>query len=102
MGVAMNVQSKPEQDKRVEPSRTLGYFPRFALVILAVLLLLFLGWSLTGGGLVSQQQGIQTPPATDSGEQPGQNPLLENQRPQTGTGGDQPANPSEGQNGGRS
>ncbi|KAB2706826.1 hypothetical protein F9K80_20500 [Brucella intermedia] len=97
MGVAMNMQSKPEQDKRAEPSRTLGYFPRFALVILAVLLLLFLGWSLTGGGSVSQQQGIETPPATDSSDQPDKNPPVENQRPQTGTGGDQPTNPSEGQ-----
>jgi len=95
--MAMNMQSKPEQDKRVEPSRTLGYFPRFALVILAVLLLLFLGWSLIGGGLISQQQGIQTPPATGSGEQPAQTPPFENQRPQTGTGGDQPTNPPDGQ-----
>ncbi|ERM01027.1 hypothetical protein Q644_03615 [Brucella intermedia 229E] len=37
------------------------------------------------------------PPATDSSDQPDKNPPVENQRPQTGTGGDQPTNPPEGQ-----
>jgi len=98
MGMAMNMQSKHDPQKREERTeQRLGYFPRFALVILAVLLLLFLGWSLTGGGLISQQQGIQTPPATGSADQPANNPPVENQRPQTGTGGDQPTNPPEGQ-----
>lgn len=83
--------------RRISP-QALGYFPRFALVILAFLLLLFLGWNLTGGGSVTQNQGIQAPPATSSADQPTVNPPVENNRPQTGTGGDLPANPPADQN----
>lgn len=94
MGVAMNMQSKREQEEQRKASpRALRYFPRFALVILAVLLLLFLGWSLPGGGLVSQKQGIQTPPAMGSTDQPNNEPPVESERPQTDAGGDQPTNP---------
>ena len=90
----MNMQSNREQEEQRKASpRALRYFPRFALVILAVLLLLFLGWSLTGGGSVSQKQGIQTPPATGDADQPNTEPPVENERPQSGTGGGQPSNP---------
>ncbi|OYR17225.1 hypothetical protein CEV32_4064 [Brucella rhizosphaerae] len=96
--MVMNMQSKPERDRRDQSSsRTLGYFSRFALATLAVLLLLFLGWSLTGGGSVSEKQGIQTLPATGSVDQPAIQQPGENERPQTGTGGDQPSNPPEDQ-----
>jgi len=73
MDVAMNKRSEREREEgRKASPRALGYFPPFALVIVAVLLLLLLGWSLTGGGSVSQKK---------------------NDRPQTGTGGDQPVQP---------
>lgn len=94
MGVAMNKRSEREQEERRKASpRALRYFPRFALVIVAVLLLLFLGWSLTGGGSVTQKQGIQEPPTMGSSDQPMTKSPVENERPQTGTGGDQPPNP---------
>ena len=94
----MNTQSKPERDRWDQSSsRTLGYFPRFALVTLAVLLLLVLWWSLTGGESVSEKQGIQTLSATGSVDQPADQQPGENERPQTGTGGDQPSDPPEDQ-----
>ncbi|MBC2887486.1 hypothetical protein H7Q97_19085 [Ochrobactrum sp. CM-21-5] len=94
----MNMQLKRERGNRGEPSsRALGYFPRIALIVLVVLLLLLLGWSLTDGGSVLQKQGIQTPPATGSTEQRSSETPVENARPETGTGGDQQSNPQAGQ-----
>lgn len=94
----MNMHSKRQHENAEEASsQGLSYFPRLVLIILAVLLLVFLGWSLTGGGSISQKQGIQTPPATDTADQPGMTPPLENERPQTGTGGNQSSNPPEEQ-----
>lgn len=88
------MQSKQEQEQQRKASpRALRYFPRFVLATLAVLLLLFLGWSLTGGGSVTQKQGIQTPPATADADQPNTEPPVENDQQQTGTGGDQSVNP---------
>jgi hypothetical protein len=94
MDVAMNKRSEREREEgRKASPRALGYFPPFALVIVAVLLLLLLGWSLTGGGSVSQKQGIQTPSPIGSADQPKTKPPVKNDRPQTGTGGDQPVQP---------
>ncbi len=71
----MNKRSECERGEgRKASARALGYFPRFALVIVAVLLLLLLGWSLAGGGSVMQKQGIQTPPAIGSADQPAHAP----------------------------
>jgi len=89
MDVVMNKRSEHERGERQASPRALRYFPRFVLVIVAVLLLLLLGWSLTGGGSVTQKQGIQTPPAIGSADQKTK-PPVENDRPETGTGGDQP------------
>lgn len=90
----MNKRSEREREEgRNASPRAVGYFPRFALVIVAVLLLLLLGWSLMGGGSVTQKQGIQEPPTMGTSDQLMTQPPIENDRPQSGTGGDQPPNP---------
>ncbi|WP_435656577.1 hypothetical protein [Brucella pituitosa] len=90
----MNKRSEREQEERRKVSpRALRYFPRFALFIVAVLLLFFLGWSLTGGVSLTQKPGIQAPPARGSADHLKTKPPVENDRPQTGMGGDHPANP---------
>ncbi|WP_343315585.1 hypothetical protein AAIB41_12330 [Brucella sp. BE17] len=90
----MNMQLQHKQaERRDKSSRAVSYLPRIMLGVLGVLLVVLLVWSLTGGGTFNGNDGVQTPPETQSpqGVQPA--PPAQSNRPETGSGGEQPAAP---------
>ncbi len=77
----MNMQLRHKQTERKDiSSRAVSYLPRIMLGVLAVLLVVLLVWSLTGGGTFSDNEGVQTPP-------------VQNNHLETGGGGNLPAAP---------
>ncbi|MGU3400022.1 hypothetical protein ACLBWS_09830 [Brucellaceae bacterium D45D] len=80
------MQSQHKQTERKDRSaRAVSYLPRIMLGVLAVLLVVLLVWSLTGGGTFSDNEGVHTPPA-------------QNNHPETGGGGNLPAAPDPNSN----